>query len=244
MLIQRDRAERSAVAAEKTNTRLEELAGKLEADVARAREAAEEAERLVARAEQGADVARAASEHAEVEARVAKVQSEASRVHAQEAGRFAREARDVSEVSGRGDWRASATHRRRPFAETMRRRQLAKPKREPRSGFDDATDPMAVIELDGRFRELNPRFSELVGYSEADFQSASWPPVSDREKLSRHRDELEAMQAGSLDEVEVDTCYVHAQGLQVPVAGRLRLVRDDDGDPDHLLLEVKAPQAV
>ena len=52
------------------------------------------------------------------------------------------------------------------------------------------------------------------------------------------------MQAGRLDEVDVDTCYVHAQGLQVPVAGRLRLVRDDEGDPDHLLLEVKAPRAV
>ena len=52
------------------------------------------------------------------------------------------------------------------------------------------------------------------------------------------------MQAGQLDEVNVNTCYVHAQGLQVPVSGRLRLVRDEDGAPDHLLLEVKAPQAV
>ena len=103
---------------------------------------------------------------------------------------------------------------------------------------------MATIELDGRFRELNPRFSELVGYSERDFQVATWPPVTDRENLSRHREELRTMQSGAVDEIEVDTCYVHAQGLQVPVAGRLRLVRDDDGDPDHLVLEVKAPQAV
>ena len=36
--------------------------------------------------------------------------------------------------------------------------------REPRTGFDDATTPMAVLTLDGKFRELNPAFTKLVGY--------------------------------------------------------------------------------
>jgi hypothetical protein len=32
---------------------------------------------------------------------------------------------------------------------------------------------------------------------------------------------------------------VHAQGLLVPVAGRIKLVKED-GEPDHFLLEVIA----
>lgn len=100
-----------------------------------------------------------------------------------------------------------------------------------------------MIELNGHFRELNPRFRELVGYAEAEFQAATWPPVSDRENLAKHRGQLRALSDGEVEEVAVDTCYVHAQGLQVPVSGRLSIVRDGGGDPDHYLLEVEQPRA-
>ena len=45
------------------------------------------------------------------------------------------------------------------------------------------------------------------------------------------------MLAGEIESAAVDTSYVHAQGLLVPVAGRLSLIRDA-GDPSHFLLEV------
>jgi hypothetical protein len=35
---------------------------------------------------------------------------------------------------------------------------------------------------------------------------------------------------------------VHAQGLQVPVAGLLSAVRGHDGKPEHYLLEVRTPR--
>jgi PAS domain S-box-containing protein len=101
---------------------------------------------------------------------------------------------------------------------------------------------MATIELDGRFRELNPQFSELVGYSEAEFQSASWPPAIDRDNMDLHREQLRALAAGEVDSVDVSTYYVHAQGLQVPVSGRLSVVRADDGNPEHFLLEAETLQ--
>jgi hypothetical protein len=41
--------------------------------------------------------------------------------------------------------------------------------------------------------------------------------------------------------VEVNTGYVHAQGLLVPIAGTLSLSRDDSGEPEHFLLEVAPP---
>ena len=37
------------------------------------------------------------------------------------------------------------------------------PTREPRPGFDDVKEPKATIGLDGRFRDLNPAFTDLVG---------------------------------------------------------------------------------
>ncbi|MGH2761457.1 MAG: PAS domain S-box protein, partial [Thermoleophilaceae bacterium] len=109
------------------------------------------------------------------------------------------------------------------------------PKRERRPGFDDVEQPMATIELDGRFRELNRAFSDLVGYSEQDFRSASWPPVMDRANLAKHREQMRQMLAGEIASGEVNTGYVHAQGLLVPVTGTITLVREGD-EPDHFLL--------
>ena len=59
----------------------------------------------------------------------------------------------------------------------------------------------------------------------------------DRANLSKHREQIERMLRGEIDEAEVNTGYVHAQGLLVPVAGRIKLVKAGD-EPDHFLLEV------
>jgi PAS domain S-box-containing protein len=111
------------------------------------------------------------------------------------------------------------------------------PERSTRPGFDDAAAAMARIGLDGHFRELNQAFSDLVGYSEAEFEAATWPPVMDRANLPKHREQIERMLRGEIDQAEVNTGYVHAQGLLVPVAGRIKLVKEGD-EPDHFLLEV------
>jgi PAS domain S-box-containing protein len=99
---------------------------------------------------------------------------------------------------------------------------------------------MATIELDGHFRELNQAFTDLVGYSEEDFKSASWPPVMDRANLPKHREQMKLLLAGEMDSAEVNTGYVHAQGLLVPVIGTISLVRSEEGEPDHFLLSAKS----
>ena len=70
------------------------------------------------------------------------------------------------------------------------------PKREERPGFDDVKQPMATIGVDGRFRELNQAFSDLVGYTEPEFQQAVWPPVMDRANLDKHRQQMKDLLEG------------------------------------------------
>jgi PAS domain S-box-containing protein len=98
---------------------------------------------------------------------------------------------------------------------------------------------MATIGLDGHFRELNRAFTELVGYRESEFGAATWPPVMDHANLPKHRKQMAQMLAGAIQSAEVNTGYVHAQGLLVPVAGRISLVKQGD-EPDHFLLEVQS----
>jgi hypothetical protein len=49
---------------------------------------------------------------------------------------------------------------------------------------------------------------------------------------------MRQMLKGLIDSAEVSTGYVHAQGLMVPVAGKIKLVKEDE-QPDHFLLEVR-----
>jgi hypothetical protein len=44
------------------------------------------------------------------------------------------------------------------------------------------------------------------------------------------------MLEGRAESVEINTGYVHAQGLLVPIVGKLSLVREG-GEPDHFLLQ-------
>jgi PAS domain S-box-containing protein len=110
------------------------------------------------------------------------------------------------------------------------------PKREERPGFDDVKQPKATIGLDGRFKELNRAFTDLVGYSESEFQQAVWPPVMDRANLDKHRQQMKDMLDGKIESADIKTGYVHAQGLLVPVVGTLTLVREN-GEPSHFVLE-------
>ncbi len=83
------------------------------------------------------------------------------------------------------------------------------PTREPRHGFDDAPQPMAVLTLDGKFRELNAAFSKLVGYQEHEFLKAVWPSVHDRAVYKQQTEELAALKAGD-DRVREVPVLLHA----------------------------------
>ncbi len=122
----------------------------------------------------------------------------------------------------------------RPAA--VSRPKAAPAAREPREGFDDDPRPMAVLDLRGRFRELNPGFSKLVGYHEHEFLKATWPSVLDRKVYPEQKAELDAMAAGECERAAVDSTFMHGQGLMVLIKGEVELVRTEAGEPDHLLL--------
>jgi len=108
--------------------------------------------------------------------------------------------------------------------------------RDGRHDFDDAPQPMAVLGLDGKFRELNPAFTKLVGYQEHEFVKAVWPSVHDRSVYAGQTEQLAAMAKGELDTVPFQSSFMHSQGLMVPVNGIISVVRGEDGEPGSLLL--------
>jgi PAS domain S-box-containing protein len=213
-------ATRAEAAAATVEAAAEKAERQFEEATARAEQAAEKAERHL-------EEAREAAEQAALEAEVARVQAEAAQTRPR---RRTRTSAGAPSANGQADLHAPL----------FGREDDKGPERELRTGFDDVKEPMARIALDGHFRELNKPFSELVGYKEKEFAACTWPPVMDRANLPKHREQMRALMAGEATSVEVNTGYVHAQGLLVPVVGKLSL-RRTDGEPDHFLLELVRP---
>ena len=126
-------------------------------------------------------------------------------------------------MAGRPRWNSAA---RRPAPAPAAPVRTEPTVREPRTGFDDSSAPMAVLTLDGKFRELNGAFTKLVGYKEHEFQKAAWPSPHDRRDYKDQTAQLALLGKGELREIGVASTYMHGQGLMVPVVGKLTLVDD------------------
>jgi hypothetical protein len=50
---------------------------------------------------------------------------------------------------------------------------------------------------------------------------------------------LRQLASGEIDSVDVQSTYMHGQGLMVPVVGTLKVVPGEDGLPLHLMLEAE-----
>ena len=199
----------------------EQLRGDLEALLAATNEAQARAEQATADSE----AARAAAEHAAAAASAALAQAE------QAGSEVAAASRELSEAGARLV-RGSEPARVNGISRNT------KSGREPIAGFDDVSSPIARLDLDGRYRMLNDRFAELVGFSEQQFRSASWPSLIDRDNRESHEALHAEIRGGTRDEAHVQTFYTGGAGLLVEVSGRVSLVRDESGEPEHLLFEL------
>ena len=69
---------------------------------------------------------------------------------------------------------------------------------------------MAMLGLDGKFRELNPPFAKLVGYQEHEFAKATWPSPHDRTVYEQQQEQLRTAGFGG-DRIRDRAEHLHAR---------------------------------
>lgn len=101
-------------------------------------------------------------------------------------------------------------------------------------------EAVALIGADGTFKRLDDAFCALLGCREEDLRAARWPSVIDRENLAAHQEIARALRAGEIHSAPVETVYMHAQGLLVPIAGTVSMHRPAGGAAaTHLLFRAE-----
>lgn len=120
--------------------------------------------------------------------------------------------------------------------------EIASRIRPPEPGFDDSPQAMAKLDLQGRFREINPRFSRLVGYTEIQFRRARWPSPHDREHFIAQQRQLSALVSGREQTLTFESRFLHGRGVLFEMRGLIACVTLA-GAPSYLLLVAEQPHA-
>jgi PAS domain S-box-containing protein len=98
---------------------------------------------------------------------------------------------------------------------------------------------MALLGLDGAVVRANPRFCQMLGYTEQDLLAA--PPGAIGHTDERQDDLAcrERLLAGTHSTDRRERRYLHRDGQVVRADTTCTLVRDDRGDPAHFLLQLQ-----
>ncbi|MBT0769011.1 PAS domain S-box protein [Kineosporia sp. J2-2] len=101
--------------------------------------------------------------------------------------------------------------------------------------FHQATIGQTIIGLDGRFIRVNEAFARMLGYSPDEMVglvNASFTHPDDQGRAAR---QLAGLYSGEYDSYEHSKRLVHRDGHAVDAQVGVRLVRDADGHPLHLI---------
>lgn len=107
-----------------------------------------------------------------------------------------------------------------------------------RGAFDGAPIGIAIVDLDGRFTEVNAAFSRLTGYPADQLQGTSFRSIThpDDHEISDDRFQ-QLLRRGQT--ISFDKRYLHAAGHTIWASVHSRLVRHADGRPLHLITMIE-----
>lgn len=107
-----------------------------------------------------------------------------------------------------------------------------------RTAFDHAVG-MALASPDGRWLQVNASLCSMLGYTESEMLSGSFRSVTHPEDLGEAFVKMHQLLEGEAVSYQLETRYVHKEGHVVWALQSASLVRDPDGQPRHLVLQVQ-----
>ena len=119
-------------------------------------------------------------------------------------------------------------------------RQLSEAQARFHRAFAQAPIGMALVELDGGWRQVNQAMCAMLRYSEAELLSATREQLTHPDDLGDDMEQVDALIAGEIDHCELEKRFLDARGEVVWTTVSRSLVRDDDsGEPLYFIAQVQ-----
>jgi len=95
--------------------------------------------------------------------------------------------------------------------------------------FSDAAIGIALYDLDGRFIEVNPAFSEILGYTEEQLKQLTFRDITAPEDMKKEIPLIEQGRAGEISSYHTEKRYIKSNGEIVWVNLTVSMLRDGEG---------------
>jgi diguanylate cyclase (GGDEF)-like protein/PAS domain S-box-containing protein len=108
-----------------------------------------------------------------------------------------------------------------------------------RSAFENAPIGMNLLDLDGRFMQVNRAFCEITGYEPHQLEGKTVQSLTHPEDLERDLQQMRRMMAGEIEHYQIEKRFLHSAGHGVWTMASRSLVRGPDGGPLYLVSQVE-----
>ena len=108
-----------------------------------------------------------------------------------------------------------------------------------RNAFDYATVGMVVVGPDGKPIDVNPAFSEMLGYTPAELRTRTMDTLAHPDDAARATVETMRLVMGEIRAYQMEKRYYHRDGHVVWGLLSCSLTRDAQGQPLHLLAQIQ-----
>jgi diguanylate cyclase (GGDEF)-like protein/PAS domain S-box-containing protein len=108
-----------------------------------------------------------------------------------------------------------------------------------RSIFENAPIGVAMVDLEGRYLQVNGSLCEILGYTEQELQKLTWQEVTHPDDLAISSDFARRIVAGEFPRYHLEKRFVHADGHSVWASLSVSLVRDSEGEPLYFVSQIQ-----
>lgn len=105
--------------------------------------------------------------------------------------------------------------------------------------FEHAPIGKAIVELDGRWRQVNPAVTRLTGYTEEQLLGMTFQDITHPDDLDLDLSHLRRLVAGEISSYQIEKRYFTATGRTVWVLLSVALVRSSAEEPLYFIAQIQ-----
>ncbi|WP_054852888.1 PAS domain S-box protein [Olleya sp. ITB9] len=121
---------------------------------------------------------------------------------------------------------------------TVKANATALKEKQLRTLFNHSITGIAILDLNGNWKKINPGICKMLGYTETEFLKSTYLQLTHPEDRLIGQKELKLMLSGDIDNFQTEKRYLHKEGFNVHCILSLTIVRDYNGIPEHFIANI------